>query len=58
MKLFIEIGGGQLIPRYYGVAYRRSGYDSSVCALIPLNVLCWIGFRIHEFFKNPYLGCR
>lgn len=63
MKIYIKktIGEGQIIPDYYGVAYRRMDMLQAVCYPIPLNIFVAVVYKVwlwlrwgHKLYENGY----
>lgn len=40
MKISKEVREGELLPAWYGVAWRRWDANTAICYPVPLNVLC------------------
>jgi len=53
MKLTRRIDQGEVIPKWYGVAYEDWLQCQAVCAVVPLNLVIRLGFAIWIFFKYP-----
>jgi hypothetical protein len=44
---------GEMLPRGYGVAYRRFDRDERVCYPIPLNILVWLAREVYFILAFP-----
>ncbi len=51
-RRYLEEGG--YIPKYYGIAYRDFDTDSTVCYVIPLNLIAWFWHeKLRYWIKQP-----
>lgn len=51
-KPYIEIGEGEIIPKFYGVAYPRINRLSIVCYIFPLNHIMRIVKNLWDRIRN------
>lgn len=54
MPLRREISYLEMIPPWYGLAYRQVHMDSIVCYPIPLNVVARVWMNVRTWFKVPF----
>lgn len=55
MKLKREVYHGDVIPKFYGVAYPNPVCDSVICYPIPLNIMVRIAVMIWWQLRGGYL---
>ena len=51
-KLIKRVRQGEMLPPFYGIAWRDYSMDEAVCLPVPINLVALIGRRIWAFCKQ------
>ena len=54
MKFFHKIGEGEIIPAWYGLAWREMSSYGAMCMPIPFNIIAAMLRSIYIFLKYGY----
>lgn len=56
MKIVKEIRHGELLPPWYGVAWRRFDVDTATCLPVPINLIAAIVRSCYYFIKHGHMA--
>ena len=52
----LQVAEGDVIPRWYGIAWHDHWKQRTVCYPIPLNVVMAVWHRVHGWLRFPVRG--
>ena len=51
-KLIKRVRPGEMLPPFYGIAWRDYSTYEAVCLPVPLNLIVWVGRNVWAFCKQ------